>query len=955
MVDRRSEINSAGPLTHTSGGHSTERASTRDDASTVRAAHYVFSSHWDREWHEPFEVFRRRLVYFFDTVLDAIAEQKFSGPMYCDGQAVVLEDYLAVRPEREAELRAALASGQIVGGPWYVPPDELLVSGESLVRNLRRGRAGVRRLGAEPSDAGFLGDLFGHNSQMPQIFAGFGIRGGFLWRGVNLPAVRHFRWHGADGSVLPTYRFGTNGYWGFAVHVGGFTSAQPTARVADGLADRLTDYLNDEALATKIGPVLLFDGPDHRQLDNALHGKLFACFDANNRTPDSSFHIKASTLDEYQRAMLDESESIEVQKIGELLEPAFFSNDRDQQWLIAGTLSSRIWIKQANAAGQAWLCHAAEPWSAMIGRVAGESDPSGLLERAWDLLLKNHAHDSICGCSIDAVHEDVAGRFRRSRQIAETLANDAWAKLARRADLPDHPHSRRLLLTNPTPRPRTAVTEATVHIPADWATADRFNFDPQPIAHFDLIDENGQSIAFQRLSQQLNVVHVERLHGRSPRRYRAHRVKIAIEAKLPALGYRTLRVIPLDVNQPMRGRPRRRGMMHDDRSMANGWVRVQFQNNGSFTLTDLATGEIYERQLTFEDTGDVGDGWNYEAPANNAAHNSSASHADLALVEDGPLQTTFRVRVTMTLPRKFDAGSQSRSEDVQPMIIDSFVTLRRGEATVHVRTEIDHEHEDHRLQVLLPTGVATDRYLADSAFDVVERKVGLAEDIDAYREDPVEMRPQQSWTAAHSGRRGLAVVVAGLPECAVLDRADRPIALTLFRATRRTVFTNGEPGGQLRRKLSFRYAIQVLGESPDRAALCELGQRLNLLEDARTIEASPTECGLEGAAPRVPAEGSLIALTGPAVMTSFREIGGAIEARLFNPATQPVTATLTWPEGLAGWTPPTRAVRVDFESQPLGKFFEIKAGVIELGLTPKQVMTVRFEHASNSPDEEDQP
>lgn len=956
MVDRRSAINSAESPTHVSADHSTAgTASVRQDSCPVRTAHYVFSSHWDREWHEPFEVFRRRLITFFDTVLDAINEKSLGGPVYCDGQSVVLEDYLAVRPEREAELRAALALGMIVAGPWYVPPDEMLVSGESLVRNLRRGREGVRRLGAVPSSSGFLGDLFGHNSQMPQIFAGFGIRGGFLWRGVNLPDVRHFRWHGADGTQLPTYRFGTNGYWGFAVHVGGFTSGQPSSRILEGIEERFRKYYDSEAQASEMGPVLLFDGPDHRQLDLTIHQNLTSLFDSFNSTSDAGFRVESSSLDAYQQAMVDCADWITTEKSGELFESASYGLDRDQQWLTGGTLASRIWIKQANAAGQAWLCHAAEPWSAVIGRITDEPDAPGLLERAWDLLLKNHAHDSICGCSIDAVHEDVAGRFRRSRQIAETLANDAWAKIARRADLPMHPQHRRLLLINPTPRQRTAVTEATIHIPADWTTADRFNFDPQPIAHFDLIDEDGQPVVFQRLTQQLNLVHVERHHGRSPRRCRAHRIKLAIEATLPAKGYRTLRVIPLDKNQPMRGRPRRRGMMQDDHAMANELVKIQFEANGAFTLTDLSTGEAYARQLTFDDDGDIGDGWNFEAPANNATHSSCASHADIALVEDGQLQTTFRVRVSMTLPQAFDRAAEIRSADVKPMVIENYITLRRGESTVHLRTEIDHEHEDHRLRVLFPTGLQSKTYLADSAFDVVERRIGLPEEVDHYREDPMEMRPQQSWTGVHAGPRGLAVVAAGLPECAVLERSDQPIALTLFRATRRTVFTNGEPGGQLRRKLSFRYALQVLPSGPDRAALSELGQRLNLLEGGRTIEASPIESALDETSPRVPATGSLIALDGPAVMTSFREVDGEIEVRLFNPETNSVTATLTWPEGLVGWSPPTRAVQVDFESQPIGEAFEISEGVIELEMNPKQVLTVRFENTASGINDDGRP
>ena len=61
-------------------------------------------------------------------------------------------------------------------------PDEFTVSGELLIPDLEMGRDLARTLGAEPSNAGFVCDMFGHNSQLPQIFAGFGIPGAFIWR-----------------------------------------------------------------------------------------------------------------------------------------------------------------------------------------------------------------------------------------------------------------------------------------------------------------------------------------------------------------------------------------------------------------------------------------------------------------------------------------------------------------------------------------------------------------------------------------------------------------------------------------------------------------------------------------------------------------------------------------------------------------------------------------------------
>src|SRR5688572_26198246 len=103
--------------------------------------HVVSHTHWDREWYQPFARFRQRLVALIDELLDAPPERS---AFLLDGQAVLLEDYLAVRPDRGDELRRLLDRGTLEAGPWFVLADEMLTSGEALVRNLLAGNRSVR-------------------------------------------------------------------------------------------------------------------------------------------------------------------------------------------------------------------------------------------------------------------------------------------------------------------------------------------------------------------------------------------------------------------------------------------------------------------------------------------------------------------------------------------------------------------------------------------------------------------------------------------------------------------------------------------------------------------------------------------------------------------------------------------------------------------------------------------
>jgi alpha-mannosidase/mannosylglycerate hydrolase len=256
---------------------------------------------------------------------------------------------------------------------------------------------------------------------------------------------------------------------------------------------------------------------------------------------------------------------------------------------------------------------------------------------------------------------------------------------------------------------------------------------------------------------------------------------------------------------------------------------------------------------------------------------------------------------------------------------------------------VENTATDHRLRLLLPSGAKADTCLADSAFDVVERPIALREDNYLYRELEVETRPQQSWTAVFDAGRGLAVCAAGLLECATPDLPERPLALTLFRGTRKTVGTAGEPEGQQSGNLIFHYCILPLQGPPERRRLCELGALLN--SGLRTAQLGQIDQqimladlqSLESDLPALPAQASFLAIHGLAVLTSMRQVGEALEVRLFNPTSTQGTVILDfsgWPEGMS---PPEWMQAVDFESNPLGEVMAV--GQIEL--KPKQIMTIK--------------
>ena len=370
-------------------------------------------THWDREWYLPLEHFRLALARTVDEVLDTLERDPRFRSFTLDGQAVLLEDYVELRPENEPRLRALLRSGRLVVGPSYVLPDELLVAGEALVRNLLTGREVCRRFGARPSGAGYMPDSFGHPAQLPQVLQGFGI-GSFLFSrgfGDEVERVgRVFRWEAADGSAVLAYNL-----IGHYDNSAGLRSRDDLRARADALVERHGRELERAG----IDAVLLLNGSDHLPIQPELPDLL----------PGRSFRI--ASFDDYLAAARP---SRTPRYRGELV------GGREQN-VLRGVNSAHMEVKQANERAERRLLSAET--AAALAALAGRAPfPAADFRFAWRELLRNHPHDSICGCSVDEVHEDMLDRYRRLDRTVSLLAAGAASALT-------HP--------SPEARPRTAV------------------------------------------------------------------------------------------------------------------------------------------------------------------------------------------------------------------------------------------------------------------------------------------------------------------------------------------------------------------------------------------------------------------------------------------------------------------------------------------------------------------
>jgi alpha-mannosidase/mannosylglycerate hydrolase len=400
------------------------------------------------------------------------------------------------------------------------------------------------------------------------------------------------------------------------------------------------------------------------------------------------------------------------------------------------------------------------------------------------------------------------------------------------------------------------------------------------------------------------------------------------------MGYTTLTVKAGEKGEFIRY-PDTPGLAVSECAMENESLHVEIEPNGTLTLTEKQSGQIYHRLLTLEDSADIGDGWYHGQAVNDQVFVSTASRAATALVHNGPQMAVFKIRVLFPAPEAFDFTTMHRTEAAKDLVVEHLITLRKDQNFVEVETRVDNTTCDHRMRVLLPSGANTETYLADSAFDVIERPIALRKDNYLYRELEVETKPQQSWTAVFDEERGLAVIADGLLESAVRDLPEHPIALTLFRGTRRTVGTNGEPGGQLQGPLTFKYWIAPISGNPNYRQLCEMGQQVSAgYQIAQLDQADKKIYGQEQILPR---SGSFLEVTGEGVISSARMVGKGMEVRMFNPHDTDIPTTLKLAKALQFG----QYQIVDLESNPQNTPTAFSEAV-DLTLKPKQILTLRF-------------
>jgi bifunctional DNA-binding transcriptional regulator/antitoxin component of YhaV-PrlF toxin-antitoxin module len=780
---------------------------------------YVYThTHWDREWYRSFQEYRFRLIEVVDDILD----QLDSGSLDCftlDGQAIVLEDYLDVKPENKDRLIRHIKEGRLEAGPWYVLPDEFLVSGESLIMNLYLGHRLTEKYG-KTTRTGYLPDSFGHSIDIPAILKKFNINNALLWRGINAD-ITEFNWLSQDNNSVKTYHL-REGYY-INLFENNNTDITKIHEIINSYIQKIKAY-------TTLNYMLLPVGGDHMPAPQNFKGVIK---DINNHQND--YKLIPVTLTEFM--ILFEKEQLKDSYQQEF-------RDCTRSYILPGVYSSRLYLKQENARLTNKINRLIEPLACYCNAYHLDKFRLPDTDYLWKMLIENHPHDSICGCSVDPVHDEMEQRFKSLHQACDEYINRA-----------------KLSLIKQVPTGKIAVFNTSNFTYSGPVLLNTFQEDDTGLKS-QLIDEFTDT--HPRFYSDIK-------EARPATILKKQQNKLVWADEVPAGGLKILD--SAEIPAPVR---------EHNGNLTNGIIEIKVDKD-SISVKDLKTGETYHNLNQIIDKRDAGDSYNFGPIKGDTPVKARITSSRIK--ENGPIRGMLEAFYEIDIP---DGADSKTIEPISATIshyISCYIIMYANSKIVEFRLNWDNKSRNHLLQAVFPSNSLIYKTDVENHCGILSRSFDPEYDI--YNHIPASKQTELKTNTAPMQRfvqaNNIAIFNEGLPEYEVFKSN---LYLTLLRATgylsvehpsTRGAYAGPElstPGNQCLRQNTARYAFHPASTPEELFRLAEsfCGCTISLTGENKAIENfNPPE--------------SLISLSNPDIITTsmrYYSKSDSIVIRLLN-------------------------------------------------------------------------
>ena len=725
-----------------------------------RKIHVIPHSHWDREWY--FTTSRSKVYLMKDLgdVLNTLENDPEFKYFMVDAQGSLLDDYIKWRPQDKERISKLVNDGRLVIGPWYTQTDQLVISGESIVRNMYYGMKRCESFG-KYMNVGYVPDSFGQSGNMPQIYRQFGIEDTLFWRGVSDDMVKHtdYNWRGDDGSVVFTTQIP------FGYYIGGNIPEEPEENEEFWQKECLEKAGGRSATRHIYFPNGFYQAPVRTNLPQLVKER-------NEKDPENEYVI--SCIEDYIKDVKSENPELEEVQ-GELVIAKHMRIHKS-------IFSSRSDLKVMNTQIQNYVTNVMEPLLT-ISYNLGNEYPHEAVAEIWKLLFENAAHDSIGSCISDTANEDVYVRYKQARDIAVNLV-ELHSRLIATNVKNDADMTFTAINTLPQKRKDTVIVKTYV-----------------PGGKFAIIDEKGNDVDYTIIkSRDLTDYVLSQTIMLDPSRKfyvpdQVLEVTMAIKANdVPALGY---------VQYSIDTQKDSHKETADKKVLENKYYTIEVEENGSLTIVDKANNVTYKNQGILVENGDDGDSFNYSPPRKDMEVFSNESKCTVK-ISGSDIYDQAEIHFDMVVPADLDERAEGKVSVT--MLVDMTVALRKDSKVIDFNVKVDNKGLSHRLCVLFDSQIVSAFNYADQQFGLIkrpnyyekemklymesmnnktEKKAGIQElanwanDQSTWQEPPISIEPTQSYVSLTDGKTGIAVIPQGVREYEVLD--DSKIRLTLFR------------------------------------------------------------------------------------------------------------------------------------------------------------------------------
>lgn len=764
----------------------------------------ISHTHWDREWYMPFEQFRVRLVELMDRLFKII-EKNPEFVFHMDAQTIVLEDYLEIRPEKRELLEKLIQDGNILVGPWYLQNDFYLTSGEATIRNLLFGTELANKFG-KCAKAGYAPDQFGNMSQLPQILNGFGIDNFIFGRGYgkylrdekghplrdkNGAAIREkapteFVWEGPDGSKV--YAIHMKYWYNNAQRI--YSHTNKALELLETIETLFEGYATTPYL-------LLMNGVDHLEAQDDLMDVLKKLEGQLPKGKKAYQETLGNYVEEIKSYVEENGIDLSVYK-GEL-------RDGHDWELLKGTLSSRVYLKQSNCKAQTDLEQKLEPLSSMYELFGGKgSYDNDYLKYIWKELLKNHPHDSICGCSRDEVHANMEDNYTRIKTLTDYLLEKKLQDIANHSEINTKSSEDNIIcLVNSTGYEQKGVVPVRIMF-----------LQKENVEGFGIFDAKGERVEFV-------VTNIES-------------IKKDVFSPLNLPGVLDVKVFDiLLLNEGTKGFSVKGLLVKKTKEFEDGVVAtncseksadqfpVTIENenislsvgeSGVISVTNKKQNKTIENAIVLEDLPDRGDAYVYFKSADEPLYSTSFP-AKVKISENSVMKKSIEISYDMEIPKSYDFNNRKRSEEKATIPVTLKLALEKENDILKIDTKINNIATDHRMRLLVDTGISADMSFADTPFDIIERDV-----TPQYPDTMSDVHPNTSFAGIRNGNEGVVVYTNGNHEYEHLKDKKSVLAFTLLRSNGYiTMGDNYEspvgaqwdvPGNQCSREITANFGME---------------------------------------------------------------------------------------------------------------------------------------------------